>query len=330
MELLSKEDFLAFSKARFRKTIDHDDDLLNLVPDHWLYSELLSKLYEQRWCRIAAGFKSGVYGHPEHKYCIKLLGMGVGKDPVYFVEKGWVLPHERKMLDTFRSKYYNFGPKCLSINESIDFLVEKCGVDRVQATDRCQNHDLILIERIEGVPFATQTGHFLNYNPVIGIFNSEIISKAEQALRQLKSQLNHANTKGLVHNDPMPSNIIFTLANDEITAHLIDFELSQNLNEDSPKHVNISVQELYAQRDVPRNSHTGEYVKNLDQHILDASLSAIHEIYENALDLESRNTNVDSLTIGISILGFSLSVKASELRSYIKKIINLELVGMMI
>jgi hypothetical protein len=59
--------------------------------------------------RFAPGFKAGVYGHSASKYCIKVLGMGVGENPIYFCEHGFYLAHERDMLIAFRNAGFTFA-----------------------------------------------------------------------------------------------------------------------------------------------------------------------------------------------------------------------------
>lgn len=59
------------------------------------------------------------------------------------------------------------------------------------------------MEYIDGIPFATQTGHFLNYIVDYSIPNSEVLAKMIEALLILKSQLMDANTKGFTSSFPI-------------------------------------------------------------------------------------------------------------------------------
>jgi serine/threonine protein kinase len=274
------------------KPIEGDERFYNLAPQYWVYNELLSNLRQSGWVRFAPGFKGGLYGHPTTQYngkrvCIKILGMGVGQNPLYFCEKGFYLEHERNMLLDFRDAGFMFAPAVLEQKESINFLIKQCNVQRDQAEWRVLNNDLIVMEYISGIPFVTQTGRFLNYIPNIIVDNKYDLDEICSALESLSKQLNRANDMGLLHNDVMPPNIIFTLsADNKIEARLVDFELAQNLNKISPHYVINSVKELYAERDVPKNA-AGKYRLNLDQHLMRESIELARE--EGAKDISSRN-----------------------------------------
>ena len=109
----------------------------------------------------------------------------------------------------------------------------------------------------------------------------------------------------------MPANIVFSLQDDDsLIASLVDFELAQDLKGSSPEYVSQSVQELYKERDVPRNSQTRAYTKNLDQHIISQAIVAIRGIRAAVKDLEG-DSEIDWLSLSISIPflgGFSINV----------------------
>ncbi len=309
MQQLRKKDFLIISKARYGTSIDGDRRLRNLAQGYWVYDELLMALLSNGWVRFAAGFKAGVYAHPAQPWVIKIMGMGVGDAPSYFAERGYYLEHERGMLQAFRLNGLTFGPAVLPLKDTVSFL-QSCGVSPHQAELRACRHDLLVMEKLEGIPFATQTGHFLAYEPDIAVFDSGLLREAEHALRKLKAELSHANTLGLLHNDPMPANILFVLnENHELRARLVDFELAQDVSGFSAPYVSESVQELYAQRDVPRNAHSNTYIKNLDEHIMEQTLSAFRELRKAVEDLEDKPAAFDWLSISVSFLaGFSINV----------------------
>jgi len=192
----------------------------------------------------------------------------------------------------------------MSQKDTVKFLIENCGVSKQQAELRTFNNDILLMEYIDGIPFATQTGHFLNYIVDYTIPDSDVLAKMIQALFILKSLLMDANSKGLLNNDPMPPNIIFTLGKKKrIIARLVDFELSQNLNKESPDYVSNSVQELYRERNVPFNIHTHKYIKNLDEHLIDESIKKLKE-----LPTKESTTFLDSISFSIPFLPLSLDV----------------------
>jgi serine/threonine protein kinase len=275
MKKLTKSDLKKSLSKRLLKSIDHEAIFRNLPYGYWVYNDLLKSLYENGWTRFAPGFKAGVYGSSKSDYCIKILGMGVGNDPLYYCEKGEYIWHERRMMQAFHNQNFHFLPKVLSVDDSIEFLIKECGVNRDQAYLRCKNNDLLVTEYINGIPLATQTGHHLDYLLNIDQFNDAVFIEMGEALVELKKALFIANNANLVHNDPMPPNIIFSLEGDSIAAKLVDFELAQNLNEPSPDFVNKEVEGLYIKRDVPFNSRTNEHKKNLDQHLLDGSIEAL-------------------------------------------------------
>lgn len=254
-------------------SIDGDQRLFNLARGYWVYDEMLACLRRTGWVRFAPGFKSGIYGHPGHKYCIKILGMGVGENPQYFCERGYYLEHERRMLEAFRAGDFDFGPRPLPCEDSIRFLEKACGMSRAQAEMRVLRHDVLVIEFIPCVPLAMQVGRGISYQTTITAYEVAVLEQMLAALEHLRSCLLLANKAGYLHNDPMPPNILFSMADSEtIVARLVDFELAQNLGMNSPAHVNDSVAELYRERNVPKEPSTGKYAKTLDEHLMDESI----------------------------------------------------------
>lgn len=301
---ISKNQFKDLVRNPVLPSIENDGRFYNLAPGYWVYDELLSNLRQSGWVRFAPGFKAGLYGHPRNKFCIKVLGMGVGDDPLYFCERGYYLAHERAMLEDFRGHGFRFAPQPLSREESVRFLVDHCAVSPKQAEDRVYRDDVLIMEYISGIPFATQTGRFLNYDIDIVIFESEVLHEMPTALHRLKDALEKANSQGLLHNDPMPPNIIFTLDEEEnLCARLVDFELAQNLGKPSPQYVNDSVAELYLERDVPKNPNTHKYKKNLDQHLMRESIDVAEEIVNAAPHIRKLAEVLDSVSISIPFLG---------------------------
>lgn len=267
------------------KSIEGVERFYNLSSGYWVYNDLISDLKASGWVRFAPGFKAGLYGHPdtEMKYngkriCIKILGMGVGENPQYFCERGYYLEHERNMLQDFRSAGFTFSPEVLTQQESVNFLIDKCQVRPEQAEKRVFSNDVLLMEYFTGLPFATQTGKFLNYDGNIVLFDETDRRKICSALEGLHMQLEEANNNELLHNDVVPPNIIFIInAKNQIEAKLVDFELAQNLKKPSPDYVNNSVHELYLKRNVPIN-HAGDFTKNLDQYLIDESIKITEKI----------------------------------------------------
>jgi serine/threonine protein kinase len=276
---LSKRRFQEMAREPALVSIDGDRRVYHLASGYWVYDEMLSALKNSGWIRFAPGFKAGLYGKAGCQHCIKILGMGVGENPLYFCERGYYLEHERRLLERFRSRGFVFGPKALSTEDSIRLLVDQGGVPARQAELRVTRNDVLIMDFISGVPLAIQTGQYVNYDLEIVGFDRELLAEVLAALQQLHRELDQANGLGLLHNDPMPPNIILSL-NDagELTARLVDFELAQDLSEPSPDYVNNSVAELYSERDVPRNSKTGRHTKNLDQHLLDESIRLVRDL----------------------------------------------------
>lgn len=297
MKNISKNDLKLILSENKISSIDNNCLFKNLPSGYWVYDKLLQSLKQNGWYRFGPGFKAGVYGKVNSDYCIKILGMGVGENPLYFCEKGEYLQHERYMIEDFHKNNFHFLPKVLSISDSIEFLKNECGLDEEQAYLRCTNNDLLITEYIRGIPFATQTGYNIDYILNIDIFDYALMKEMEIALYELKKSLDNANRIGLVHNDPMPPNIIFTLDGNSIVAKLVDFELAQNLNNISPDFINNSVRELYFERDVPFNKRTHKFKKNLDQHLLDESILVFNKI-TSILGIIQKN---DSIWDGISI-----------------------------
>jgi serine/threonine protein kinase len=276
---LDKRAFAATAAARYRASIDGDRHFYRLASSYWVYDEFLRSLSLTGWARFAAGFKAGLYAHPEHPWAIKVIGMGVGEDPLYFAERGYYLAYERQMLDTFWREGFTFAPQVMPLRRTVEFLVGECGVSREQAVRRCSQHDLLVMERIDGVALATQTGHALDYEADIAQFNGNLIGEAIVALSRLRRDLCSANKMGLLHNDAMPGNIVFSMNNDgALVARLVDFELAQDLWMGSPPYVNNSVTELYELRGVPRDVHTGRHTMTLDEYLTEASLRALEEV----------------------------------------------------
>ncbi len=300
---ISRKQFLAMVSRPALHPIDGDSRFYNLSPGFWVYDELLSDLQKCGWIRFAPGFKAGLYGHPQSNFCIKILGMGVGDDPMFFCERGYYLSHERAMLDEFRTHGFNFAPQPLSPEESIRFLVDHCNVTPMQAEMRVFRNDVLIMEFISGIPFATQTGRFLNYDINIAVFENDVLQDMLTALRRLNGNLEEANRQEFVHNDPMPPNIIFTVSDDDIYARLVDFELAQNLRKPSPEHVTASVAELYIERDVPVNLNTHKHTKNLDQHLMQQSIGVVEEIVRTAPQIRELTEKLDSVSISIPFLG---------------------------
>lgn len=282
------------SYRQFKRSIRHPDfrpisrqeGFYNLPDSYWVYDELLTALKAAGWVRFAPGFKAGLYGNPRSDSCIKILGMGVGQAPMYFAERGYYLEHEERMLNTFRRRGFGFAPEPMSVEDAMRLLVDECGVSVAQAELRVLRHDLLVMEYIPGVAFATQTGRFLNYNINLVDYDQEVLERMALALQRLRADLARANDMDLLHNDPVPPNILFSLdINDEVTARLVDFELSQDLSVPSPDWLNSSVSELYDEREVPRNPYTGKHTKNLDQHLMDRAVEVMCMVSRSAPQL---------------------------------------------
>lgn len=302
--LISRSQFERMVSSPVLFSIEGDKRFFNLAPGFWVYDELLSDLQRSGWVRFAPGFKAGLYGHPNSGYCIKVLGMGVGDNPLFFCERGYYLAHERAMLEDFRAQGFTFAPQPLSHEESIRFLVDHCNVSLRQAEARVARDDVLIMEFIPGIPFATQTGIYLDYDINIIAFENDVLKDMLAALHKLKISLDQANTHKLLHNDPMPPNIIFTIDDkNEILARLVDFELAQNLNKMSPEYVSNSVDELYREREVPINHNTHKYKKNLDQHLMYESISVAEEVVRSAPQIRELTDALDSVSISIPFLG---------------------------
>jgi hypothetical protein len=237
------------------------------------------------------------------------MGMGVGDNPSYFAGRGEYVAHERGILQAFADEYFTFQPKVKSIEESIEFLISECGIDKNIAECQCKYNNILITERIIGVPFATQTGHFLNYDPDIAVFDSEVLLQAEHALNALQKELAYANRKGLLHNDPMPSNIVFEQDEEgNIVARLVDFELAQTLNGYTPAYVSNHIPELYVERQVPNNSKTGKYLKNLDQHLLEQAIQALKQIRNTIKEMEDSSTHFKGIWFTVPFLSWSMNI----------------------
>ncbi|MDQ7837710.1 MAG: hypothetical protein RDU59_04360 [Thermodesulfobacteriota bacterium] len=315
---ISLNQFKAMVHSPVLHPIEGDNRFYNLASGFWVYDELLSDLRRTGWIRFAPGFKAGLYGHPHSDLCIKMLGMGVGDDPLYFCERGYYLTHERAMLEDFRAQGFDFVPQPLSHEESIRFLVDRCKVSPLQAEMRVLRDDVLIMEFISGVPFATQTGCFLNYDINIVAFENDVLKAMLAAMHELRSELEKANSQQLLHNDPMPPNIIFTIGkDDDIRARLVDFELAQNLKKPSPEYVSNSITELYLERDVPRNLNTNKYKKNLDQHLMHESISMAEEIVKAGPQIRALADALDTVSISIPFLG-GISINLGRAYRFLK------------
>ncbi len=276
------------------KSIDRDVGKKNLPTTPSRYQRFLDDLYRTGWTRFAAGFKAALYGHPDHPWCIKLLGMGVGENPLYFCdgEHGYILEHERNMLTAFRQAEFHSCPNVLSRSDSIRFLIDDCKISKEEAETRCESNDVLILEYIPGIPLASWTGHsHLDCNPHLELFDQQLLGEAEKALYHLRGELRDANRRDLVHNDPVLPNILLILDRDDnVSARLVDYELAQNLTGTTPEQVASEVENLYRERAVPRNRETGRHVKNLDQHLLDGAIEAVHRIRGIVESLERRNS----------------------------------------
>ena len=301
---ISRSQLKAMVRSPELRPIEGDNRFYNLAPGYWVYDELLSDLRRSGWVRFAPGFKAGLYGHSRSDFCIKILGMGVGENSLYFCERGYYLAHERSMLEDFRTSGFDFAPEPLSREDSIRFLVDQCSVNARQAETRICRDDILITEFISGVPFAIQTGRSLHYDINIIGFEEDVLKEMLAALYKLKSALEKANAQLLLHNDPMPPNIILTMDEDgDIRARLVDFELAQNLNLPSPDYVNSSVAELYLERDVPRNSNTLKHKLNLDQYLMHESIGVAEEIVRTAPQIRKLTDALDGVSISIPFLG---------------------------
>jgi len=278
--------------------------MYNLAQGYWVYNDLIADLRRAGWVRFGPGFKAGVYGHPLSQFCIKLMGMGVGQDPLYFCERGYYLEHERTMLEDFRDQGFRFAPTVLDIEDSVKFLVNQCQVRPPQAELRVRRHDLLIMEYIPGLPLATQTGYGLNYDLTIDAFLGDVVEDMCAALNALALEMQRANTMLLLHNDPMPPNIIFSLnGRREIVARLVDFELAQNLRKGSPQYVDSTVAELYRERHVPLNPFTHVPTTNLDQHLIDGSISVARRV-QQAVSRPCRDESIlEAVSVGIPFFG---------------------------
>lgn len=159
METITKSDLRKILSCKGVASIDEDCTFKNLSSGYWVYDRLLSDLRRHGWVRFALGFKAGVYGNGKSDYCIKILGMGVGENPLYFCERGEYIAHERDMIADFHNHHFHFLPRALSVSDFIDFLRRACGVDEEQAYLRCVNNDLLVLEYIHsGGTFCYSNG----------------------------------------------------------------------------------------------------------------------------------------------------------------------------
>lgn len=297
---MGRRSFERLVHERDLRPLEGDPRMYNLAPGYWVYDELVADLMASGWKRFGPGFKAGVYGHPHHPYCIKLLGMGVGDDPLFFAERGYYLEHERNMLLAFRRAGCDFAPSVLTQAESVAFLTDEARVRRHQAELRVKRNDLLVLEYIPGLALATQTGHHLNYDLNVDAFDAFVLNEMVVALQRLKLAVQRANSRDLVHNDPMPPNIIFTLRDGAMVAVLVDFELAEDLRADSPEHVRHTVAQLYEERNVPRGRHGFE--TNLDMHLISGSIAILETLRDFAAGA-ARGSGSDAITLEVPVIG---------------------------
>lgn len=320
LKLVTKRQFREIVDGGKIHSIDGDDRMYHLSPGYWVYDEMLQSLKRTGWVRFAPGFKAGLYGRAGCPYCLKILGMGVGENPLYFCERGYYLAHEGRMLERFRERGCVFGPEVLPPEAAIRLLVDEGGVAPAQAERRVRQHDVLAMECIRGVPLALQTGRYLNYHLGIVDFTDDLLVEVLEAMRRLRGELDKANSLGLLHNDPMPPNIIFGLdPGGKMTARLVDFEIAQDLNEPSPDFVNGTVAELYGERDVPRNTQTGKHTKNLDQHLMDESIRLVSEFAPHAKHMRSLADALDGVSLSIPILG-GIGIDLGRIYQYLRRL----------
>ena len=308
---VTKLDFYHFLKEPAIRSIDDDPRFRNLSRGYWVYDEFIATLLENGWVRFAAGFKAGIYAHPAQRWCIKVLGMGVGDNPEYFCERGYYLEHERNLLMDFKEAGCTFQPDVMTQDAMIRFLVEECGVREEQAAARSRHNDVLITEFLPGIPFLTQTGKRLECEMNPCIMNERVLRDIGVALETLGVQLDDANAKGLSHNDPIGFNIVLTYGKtDKVVAKLVDFELAQNSNRQSPEYVNASVAELYKERAVPFNSLSGRYTNNLDQHLIRENLQIVEQLSEKLRRLEAAEAPFRSIAaIGPYSSGIEIKLK---------------------
>lgn len=317
---LSRRDFCRIVEKRSLIPLEENDQLFNLAGGYWVYDELVRDLKKAGWIRFGAGFKAGVYGHPLSRFCVKVMGMGIGQDPLYFCERGYYLEHERAMLNDFASQGFRFSPAVLSIEESIEFLVSQCKVAAHQAELRVRKHDLLIIEYIPGVPLATQTGHGLNCDICIDAFHGDVVEEMVMALDFLAMELQKANTMSLLHNDPMPPNIVFSVdERNDVVARLVDFELAQNLRKTSPRHVDSTVAVLYGERSVPIDPVIGTPVTSLDQHLMKGALKVTRQILKALIEPSGDGSSPAASSMSISFYGGTL-LRIGEARRRLKRL----------
>jgi serine/threonine protein kinase len=316
---ISKKGFQKIIRSPVMCPVEDDERMYNLASGYWVYDELLSDLRDCGWVRFGPGFKGSVYGHPASPVCIKILGMGVGENPLYFCERGYYLEHERNMLTDFWDAGFRFQPYVLSQEESIELLADACGVRRHQAEMRVQNNDLLITEYIPGIPLAIQTGRQLNYDINVDAFDADVLQEMCSALGKLRVQLLRANNKGLLHNDPMPPNLIFTLdEGDNIVVKLVDFELAQNLRKPNPDYVNNTVAELYRERAVPVNSQTSAHRTNLDMHLLDESVELVKKISLAVTGGKADESLLEAISLKLPFVG-GVSINLGKALKYLRR-----------
>jgi hypothetical protein len=301
------------------ESIENDTRRRNLNRGHWAYDEFLNALRGTGWIRFAAGFKAGIYAHEKYGWCIKVLGMGVGDNPSYFCERGYYLEHERNMLLAFKAAGFNFQPRVMTQEEATSFLVQECGVTKDQAAARSNSNDILIMELLPGIPLLTQTGRHLECEIHPCLMDEGVLRDVGSSLEFLKVQLDKANARGLLHNDPVGFNIVLTLGTEnKVTAKLVDFELSQNLNTQSPAYVNASVEELYRERAVPRNPQTGRHISNLDQHLMRESLQIVEQLADKLKKLKDPDSSFQSV-LSIGPFSSSIEINLENVTTYLRE-----------
>jgi hypothetical protein len=307
----ARADFYDRLKRPTIESIENDRQRRNLNSGYWAYDEFMEGLLSNGWIRFAAGFKAGIYAHQKHGWCIKILGMGVGDNPSYFCERGYYLEHERNLLLDFKAAGFSFQPRVMTQEEAISFLTQECGVAEDQAIARSKNNDILITEFLPGIPLLTQTGRRLECEIHPCLMNESVLRDIGLALETLRVQLDEANAQGLLHNDPMGFNIVLTMGTeDKVIANLVDFELAQNLNKQSPTYVNTSVEELYRERAVPFNPQSGRYIRNLDQHLMGESLQIVEQLAAKLKKLKDPDSSFQSVSsIGPFSSGIGINMK---------------------
>jgi len=193
---------------------------------HWVYRDMIDALEDSGWFRAAVGFKSGIYAHKGNSYVLKIMGMGMGEAPHYYCGKGFYNAHEKMMLQSLESLGFDWGPKVLGTQETINIL-QHYGVSEEQATLRSVNHDVLLVERIAGIPLGRFTGK--DDEVLNTVFNIERPVEIASALYEFKQKVVKANKKGFYHNDLVSPNLLLTAKeNGMLGIKAVDFNLASD------------------------------------------------------------------------------------------------------